>query len=166
MNGKPRKTHSIPPEAMEVISDVLLVASGSDGDRPTYTEEQLARKQRRASRAEVIFGLSACPEDTGLRVPEDVPLTREERAAIEKHLEGLTTAQIAADLQVTIPTVRRMLRTAARRISAHRLHGLRSIYRAEIRRHGYRRPTHCSEQPCKRLGYCKWAHKLGTEMPE
>lgn len=152
----------IPPEAMEVIADVFLACSRRDSDRPTYSEDQLDRKRRRASGAEEYFAMltsARCAlRDTDIDgIPGDI-MAQDERAAWEMYSAGYRASEIARFLGVARPTAVRLLRSAARRFTADEsaFRGLSDVYRSEVRRRIYRKPTHCSEQACRRLGYCKY----------
>jgi len=154
----------IPDEAMEVIADVLLASAGKDKDNPAYNERQLERKQRRASCAEEYFTLTIADVHTLRDTESDdlisqAGLTQEEQTAWEMRLAGCRTSEIARFLNVTRAAVRMLIRRAAQRISAceFALRGLGDIYHREVHRHIYRRPRHCPAQPCRRLGYCKFA---------
>ncbi len=164
VNASGFRESRMPPEAMEVIADVLLAASGTRDDRPAYSEDQLARKTRRVARAEEHFELMSA-DALHSEMPEmDDPiahagLTHDEAAAWKMYDEGYIASEISRAMGVTRPTTVRMLKSAARKLLACRFKysGLRSIYYHETHQHTYRPPVHCSEQPCKRLGYCRYA---------
>ena len=160
----------IPPDAMEMIADVFLASSGRDKDRPAYDEEQLNRKRRRVSRAEAHFSMFAAsryafpPSDTG-DILDRAGLTPDERMTWEMYSQGYRVSEIAGLLHVTRPTAARFLKSAARRIAAceSAFRGLGDVYHHEVHRQLYRKPMHCSEQPCRRLGYCKYALQRENE---
>jgi len=160
----------IPPDAMEMIADVFLASSARDEDRPAYNEEQLSRKRRRASRAEAHFAMLAArryafpPSDTG-EILDHAGLTPDERTTWEMYSEGYRVSEIARLLRVTRPTAVRCLKSAARRIAAceSAFRGLGDVYHHEVHRQLYRKPMHCSEHPCRRLGYCKYALRQEDE---
>jgi DNA-binding CsgD family transcriptional regulator len=89
---------------------------------------------------------------------DDVGLTQQEKTAWRMRVDGYLPSEIAATLGVTRPTAVRALRSAARKVAGRtsKLSGLREIYRLEVRRTTYRKPRHCPEEACKRLGYCKY----------
>ena len=151
----------IPQEALEVISDVLLASSPRDGEIPALDENQLMRRRRRTSNAEVCFGLAIAEARLFEEQEETLParLTPRQRLVWTMYQDGYCASEIAAALGITRPTVTRILRNAAGVIAATRtkLRGLREVYRVEVCRKGYRKPDHCSEEPCRRLGYCKYA---------
>lgn len=153
----------IPEEALEIISDVLLASSPEDGENPALNEHQLARKGRRASNAEVEFSLAFAEKRLFEAGDEETPslgMTPRQRLVWGMYLDGHSPSDIAAALGITRPTAVRILRNAAGAIAATRtrLRGLREVYRAEVRRKEYRKPGHCFEEPCRNLGYCKYAH--------
>lgn len=154
----------IPPEALEVIADVLLASSRRDDDHPAYNEDQLSRKRRHALQAELYFGMITAarysPQGSSADyVLDHAGLTQRERTAWAMYSDGHSVREIARFLQIARPTAVRLLRSAARRISACEaaFRGLGEVYHREVHRYIYRRPMHCSEQPCRRLGYCKYA---------
>ena len=155
----------IPPEVQEIIADVLLAASCKDKDRPAYNEEQMDRKRRRASRAEEYFiTLTAARYASrdlaagGLQ-SRAARLAGDERIAWEMFSAGYRASEIARALRISRPTAVRLLKNAARAISTHgsALLGIKDVYHTEVHRRVYRKPTHCPEQPCRRLGYCKYS---------
>ena len=156
-------TTRIPPQAMEVIADVLLASAGRDSESPAYNETQLMRKCRRSAQAEKYYGstvASNClPKDSDIAGLADSDLLNEdERAAWEMYAAGYRPSEIARHLKSSRPTVVRLLRSAARRLRALGLKydGLSGIYHREVHRYVYRKPNHCSNRPCRRLGYCKF----------
>jgi len=150
----------IDPEAMETISDVLLRSSPGDGEYPAYTEEQIGRKSRRTALAEEYFvilsAMKQTSEDPSLR--GHAGLTPAERSAFEMYYEGYASSEIAGLLGVSKPTALRLLKSAVRRMTARRadLRDVSHVYHCEVHRRAYRKPSHCREKPCGRLGYCKY----------
>ena len=153
----------IPQEALEVIADVLLASSPKHGHAPIFNDQQLARKTRRVSNAEVRFTM-AYAERRIFEADEGEPpasaLTPRQRLVWTMYVDGYSPSEIADALGITRPTAVRILRNAAGTIAGTRLRlsELGEVYRAEVRREGYRKPVHCREEPCRRLGYCKYAH--------
>lgn len=156
----------IPPEAVEAIADALLAVSDKDADRPTYTEEQLDRRRRRQSRAEEYFAMLAAARGAlpqqGCDVPPEAGLAEDECAAWEMFVAGYRASEIARALRISRPTAVRLIKTAARRISTCRsaFLGLGDVYRMEVHKRIYRKPSHCPEMPCRRLGYCKYSGQV------
>ena len=153
----------IPPHVMELIADVLLACSADNEDRPTYDEALLARKSKRASRAETYYGIMsaaqyAASDPTAHKVLTDSGLTHQEESAWRMHAKGFRPSEIARALNVTRPTAVRVLRSAARKTALREdaFRELREVYRREIHRHTYRKPTHCPDEPCRLLGYCRY----------
>lgn len=155
-----RTFKQIPPEALEVIADVLLASAGRDNDRPAYNEDQLKKKRQRAVRAEEYFGIISAAGQAAPTV-DDIDLAENERAVLRLFQEGYKASEIARILQITRPTAVRLLKSAARRISAcrSRFAGIEEMHYHETHKRVYRKPVHCPEQPCRRLGYCKYALK-------
>jgi len=153
----------IPPEALEMISDVLLASSPGDGDSPTLEEGQLSRKMRRGRSADTLFELAAAETRVfGSRESDTLPvrLTPRQRLVWAMHEDGYCPSEIAAALGTSRPTVMRILRNTAGAIckTPKTASGVLEVYRAEIGRKGYRKPNHCAEEPCRKLGYCKYAY--------
>lgn len=158
------RSRHIPPEALEVIADVFLACSQKEDDCPAYSEDQLDRKRRHALRAELCFGISIASRYAALRpsandILAEAGLTPSERTAWQMFSEGYNASEIARSLRIGRPTAVRLLRSAAGRISTCEtaLRGLGEVYHSEVHRYVYRKPTHCGEQPCRHLGYCKYA---------
>lgn len=156
----------IPPEAMEVISDVLLASSDRDAERPSYDEKQLDRKRRRAARAEEYFTVLTVARYTSqsaevIRLSDQIGLTADERTAWQLFSQGYRPSEISRRMGITRPTAVRLLRTAARRISVWEktFGGIGEVYHCEVRRNVYHKPTHCAQQPCRKLGYCKFTQR-------
>ena len=152
----------IPDEALEMISDVLLASSPRDRERPTFDENQLMRRTKRVSSIEVYSGV----ETANVRLfegqeEESIPvrLTPRQRLIWAMRQDGYSSSEIAAALGITRPTVVRALRNAAGIVATTRMkhRGLREVYRAEVRRKIYRKPDHCFEEACRKLGYCRYA---------
>jgi len=161
----------IPDEAMEVIADVLLASAGKDEDHPAYNERQLERKRRRASCAEEHFALTSAGHtlrDESAGLTKQAGLTRDEQKAWEMYSAGYKISEISRLLRLTRASVRTLLRHAARRISTceSTLRGLDDVYYREVHKRIYRRPRHCPAQPCRRLGYCKFALGMSPENQE
>ena len=153
----------IPPHVMELLADVFLASSGRDDERPTYDEALLARKSKRASRAETYCDIMsavryASSDPTTHEVEMDSGLTQQEESAWRMHSKGFRPSEIARELNVTRPTAVRLLRSAARKtsVSEGEYGGLHEVYRCEVHRHSYRKPTHCPDEPCRLLGYCRY----------
>ena len=154
----------IPTEAMEVIADVILAAQARDPERPSYREMTLTKKSKRASLAELYYGvLSAARQSPADAASDDVGLTQQESMAWKMYLGGHVASEIAQVLGVTRPTAVSSVRRAAGKLTSREdgQGGLREVYRHEVRRTFYRKPSHCSEEACKRLGYCKYPGRLG-----
>jgi len=148
----PRETERptrIPPEALEVIADILLAAAGRDKEYPAYSEFQLKRKCRNSGRAELHFVFrSATWADILLtkeaaHLVEAAGLSDDQRTAWEMHLAGYTPGEIACVLHVARPTAVRLVNAASRRISTcpSKYRGLYSVYMSQIHRHIYHRPV-------------------------
>ena len=157
----------IPPEAMEVIADLMLASQARDRQHPSYCELSLAKKSRRASQAEMYFGvLSAARRPTDESgsddLQDDAGLTRQEKTVWRMYADGYRPSEIAATIGVTRPTGVRILKSAARKVAGrtNKLGGLREVYRLEVGRKAYRKPKHCPEEACRRLGYCKYPGRL------
>ena len=153
----------IPPEIMELISDVYLSCSGRDPDRPTYTEPYMQRKLRRLASDE-----SGSPVETAstpnelldsdiAAVLKAAGLTPGQKLAWRLHIIGVTQEEIAGCMGVSHPTAARLIRAAERRVGAFcsRYGGLYSVYSSEMHRPIYHKPGHCSAMHCRRLGYCR-----------
>lgn len=160
--GRPLCTE-IPPHVMELLADVFLASSGRDDERPTYDEALLARRSRRASRAETYSDIMstaryASSDPSAGEVETDSGLTHQEESAWRMHVKGFRPSEIARALNVTRPTAVRLLRSAARKtsVSEDEYGGLREVYRREVHRYSYRKPTHCPDEPCRLLGYCRY----------
>lgn len=157
---RPHVFAQIPPEVREVIADVLLATTGRDRESPAYDEDQLSRKIRRAAQAEEGFAMAQSGRyPFGGEDSIQADLTPAEWQAWELYSSGENVAEVARRLQVADSTARRLIRRAARRICASQdsSGGISEVYRDEVRRTIYRKPSHCVEQPCRRLGYCKYA---------
>ena len=157
----------IPSEAREVIADVLLASLCKDGDYPAYNEEQMNRRRKRSTRAEEHFialsvDRSMSHGTTGEKVVDFQGLAQNERTAWEMFSAGYRASEIARRLGVSRPTAVRLLKRTARLIAAYKFSflGLEDVYRTEVHRWLYRRPTHCPEQPCRQLGYCKYSGQI------
>lgn len=153
----------IPEEALEMISDVLLASSPKNSDYPSFSEEHLARRGRRMSSAEVYQGMAAAEnrlfeESDGEGILSG--LTPRQKLVREMYMDGYAPSEIADALGITRPTAMRILRNAAGTAAKTRtrFRGLGEAYRAEVHRKGYRKPEHCQEERCRKLGYCKYAH--------
>ncbi|MHB1000151.1 MAG: sigma-70 RNA polymerase sigma factor region 4 domain-containing protein [Armatimonadota bacterium] len=153
----------LPPEALEVISDVLLATAGRDEYHPAYNEAQLYRKQRKASKVEEYFAQSwmgSLPETGELAIIlQNAGLSEKEKTAWKMHYDGYLNAEIARCLQVSWPTVQRLIRNASRRIQLYKSKfcGFDEVYHDEVFKRIYRKPVHCNDQPCRKLGYCRYA---------
>ena len=162
MRYRTPRCRPIPQEALEIIADVLLASSPRDRKTPTFDEHQLLRKTRRASNVEISFGLATAEARLFEQEDDIVParLTTRQQLVQSLHDDGYSASEIADALGITRPTVMRMMRNSAEEIARTRteVRGLREVYRSEVRRTGYRKPDHCAEEPCRRLGYCKYAH--------
>lgn len=153
----------IPEEALEMLSDVLLASSPKDSDHPTFNEEHLARRGRRISSAEVYLGMAAAENRIFEGSEEETSsssLTPRQRLVWEMYVDGYSPSEIADALGITRPTAMRILRNAGgiAAVARTRLRGLKEVYRSEVRRKGYRKPEHCSEERCRKMGYCKYGH--------
>jgi len=156
-----------PSEVMEVIADVLLACcAGRDPDCPTYTERQLSRKSRRAASIPESFAFGTADAASGILLDAEIALLTDqtrmpplEMAAWRLHVAGHRPYQIAEKMGVTRPTAARLLRSARRRVAvAHpKYEGLHSVYRGQTNRYVYRKPGHCDQRYCARLGYCRFA---------
>lgn len=150
----------IPPEALEVLSDALIAASGKASDTPAYSEAQMDRKKRRVGKVEEYFikgSLEQHPVDMTNAYGDE--LREDEKSAWYLYNRGYNVSEIAGILDASRPTAVRMVKSAARRLAVRepKLHGLSDIYHEEVYKRLYRRPEHCIEEPCRRLGYCRYA---------
>lgn len=162
------KETPLPPEALEMIADVLLMSTGRDKMQPVFSEAQLERKRRRAAKAEECTA-PAFPEGCGMsdiaeveELLNEAHLSDREKSAWKMRFEGYCVSEIARSLQVSSPTIERLLRSAEYRIRSVRqgFFGFNEVYYREIHRYIYRQPSHCFEQPCRKLGYCRYAHLM------
>lgn len=162
------KETPLPPEALEMIADVLLMSLDRDRSQPAFSEAQLDRKRRRASKAEELMA-PTFPDGCGMTDIADVEelldearLSDREKSAWKMRFEGYCVSEISRSLEVSSPTVERLLRSAEYRIRSMRQGyvGFSEVYYSEIHKHTYRRPSHCFEQPCRKLGYCRYAHLM------
>lgn len=149
----------IPPQALELIADVLLAASAQDESRPAYDEVQLARKVRQAYKAEAYFGM-ASSDANAPDEPFDDKDSDEELTLLQMYCRGMRVSQIARELDIAGQKVQRLVRNELLQADTREespLMGLREVYREEIHRHVYHKPGHCASGPCRLLGYCKYA---------
>jgi len=149
----------IPEEALEMIADVLLASSQQNDANPIFDERQLIRKHKR----DFKMGFTAVTQDTSIEDDEESPISGlkpRQRIVWDMYMDGHSPSDIAAALGITRPTVIRRLRNAAGIVASNqpRLRGLRAVYRSEIGRHEYEKPRHCAGEPCRKLGYCRYAH--------
>lgn len=156
------RCRTIPQEALEMISDVLLASSPQDDENPLFNEQQLARKSRRTWNAELQLAIETAEKRSFEISDEGVsPCGLKPRQQIiwEMYMDGYSPSEIADALGITRPTVLRRLRKAAAIVATtrSRLRGLGEVYRSEVHRKGYRKPDHCLEEPCRKLGYCRYA---------
>lgn len=159
-----RESH-VPHQTLELLADVLLAASEPDTERPTYDERRLARRARLAYRAELYFLAASThapmPDADKDALPEAVSLSTDEASALRMCRDGWTMARIADEMGITRQKARRLVRNALCRGGKQQgqLDGLTGVYRAETGRHGYHQPMHCGAEPCRKLGYCRYAFK-------
>ncbi len=159
-----QETH-VPHQTLELLADVLLAASEPDTERPTYDERRLARRARLAYKAELYFlAVSASapmPSADKDDSPEPIGLSTDEASAWRMCRDGWTMTRIADEMGITRQKARRLVRNALCRgeMPQGQLDGLTSVYRSETGRHGYHQPMHCSGEPCRKLGYCRYAFK-------
>jgi DNA-binding CsgD family transcriptional regulator len=162
------KETPLPSEALEMIADVLLMSLDKDKTQPVFSESQLERKRRRAARVEECvapdfpdgYAMTDIAEVDELL--NDAHLSDREKSAWKMRFEGYCVSEIARSLQVSSPTVERLLRSAEYRIRSMKqgFFGFNEVYYGEIHKFIYRRPSHCFEQPCRKLGYCRYAHMM------
>ena len=160
-------------EALEVFADVILASIDNDNQHPAYTEIQFARKQRTMHNAEKHYyelsaSLNASPDIDLEQFAKELRLTDSERHVLELCAGGYGLLETAALAGLNFRTVRRILDKVRRRTSpkSEVFYGLDSIYHTETHKHTYHKPVHCKEQPCRLLGYCKFAEgnpKCGAE---
>lgn len=156
----------LPPEALELLADVLLISMGRDDAHPAYSETELDRKRRRTAKTDEHAALSSSDgasmtDIAGIEeMLDEAGLSDREKSAWTMHFQGYRVSEIARCLQVSWPTVSRLIRSASYRLRSVKpgFHGFSAVYYSEVHRHIYRKPNHCLEQPCRRLGYCRYAH--------
>ncbi|MDI6827591.1 MAG: hypothetical protein QME62_03795 [Armatimonadota bacterium] len=151
---------------MEMIADVLLACCADrDPGCPTYTERQLLRKCRKSSLPEG-FVLGAADVDSSALMDAEISsiirhtkMSPSEEQAWRLHAVGYNFTEIANQMGVSQPTAVRFVRSAIRRVNAARAkyEGLSSIYKQETKKYIYRKPAHCNERHCAKLGYCRFA---------
>ncbi len=151
----------LPPEALELLSDVMLHASGLDGDCPSYTETLLAGRARRAAKSEYYFEEAVCaargPEAPAIEMPDESQMSEPDRTIWRLYSEGLAVMHIADRVGIPRRLVhRRIHNIMARAMRRTPLDDLREVYHSEVARHEYRKPTHCPTHPCEKLGYCRY----------
>ena len=157
----------MPPEVTELVADVLIAIRARDTEHPSYCEESLSRKSRRATHAELyhaMLGASRPDEaEPSESAPQSTGLTRREAIALRMYVGGATPSEIARRLDIARPTVEGCLRSASRKLMSRTngLPGLREVYLEEVNRRPYRKPSHCDEEACRRLGYCRYPGRLG-----
>ena len=154
----------VPPEVLEIIADVLLASAGRDDVHPAYDEKQIIRKQRRVSRSEEYFLQSSA---AGRSIDGDMAadlllnseLSEKERCAWRMHYEGYLTSEIARCMGISWSAASKLVRSASKRMQKNEpcLNAVSAVYHDEVRKRVYRKPEHCDQQPCRKLGYCRYA---------
>lgn len=153
----------MPDAVKEVIADAFIQSCLlADEDPPAYSEDAIARKSRRDRTVEEKFAHFAStpdmPEDTDTLHPQDLEhLSPEERRILELYASGCKTRQIARLTGLTRGVVARLGQRAALRNARFGTNDWAEVYRCEVRKPRYSKPQHCEEQPCQKLGYCKYA---------
>ena len=154
----------LPDEALEVFADVILASIGNDSQFPAYTEMQFARKQRTTHKAEKHYyelsaSLNASSDIDLKQFAKDLKLTNSELHVLELCAGGYGLVEIAALTRQNFRTVRRILNKVRRRTSPKSgiFSGFDGIYFSEVHKRSYHKPVHCKQQPCRLLGYCKYA---------
>jgi DNA-binding CsgD family transcriptional regulator len=155
---------SVPSEVKELVADVYIACTSNDSERPAYSQTQLDRKRRHVSEMEQYYALLATSGHVNIATGAEntfceADLEPRERIALSMYCSGYGISEIAHRLEISRPTARRLVKSAARRVSVggHSTEALQRIYKDEVHRRIYRKPTHCAQQPCKRLGYCRYA---------
>jgi DNA-binding NarL/FixJ family response regulator len=157
----------LPSEALELLADLLLAVSDQDAERPSYPESRLISDARRASNAEHYFraatDAASAPSTTAPRLPDEDGLSGLELSVWRMYRDGVPMMHIAEHLGLSRHLVKRHIRNVLRRTAAHGSPGddLREVYLSEVTRQEYRKPAHCTGEPCRRLGYCKYAGRKG-----
>lgn len=155
----------MPDAVKEIIADAFIQSCLSAAeDSPAYSEDAIERKSRRDRTVEDKFAHFAStadvPKDIDTVHPQDLAhLSPEERRIFELYASGCKTRQIARQTGLTRGVVARLGQRAALR---HARAGFGTsdwaeVYRCEVRKSLYNKPQHCAEQPCQKLGYCKYA---------
>lgn len=155
-------------EVMELIADVCLACAGRDAERPAYSESYLRRKLRKdqyLSDAEPRMepgGSDALLDSELSAIVDKAGLTTQQEVAWRMHLAGARQIEIAARLGVSHTTAARFIRQAEKKVQMFyaRYGSLHSVYEAERRKYVYRKPSHCRQAYCRKLGYCKFALSL------
>ena len=153
----------LPSEALELLADLLLAVSGQDAERPSYPESRLIGDGRRASKAERYFRAAVdaapTPSDLAPRLPDEDGLSGLELSVWQMYRDGVPMMRIAERLGLGRPLVRRHISNVLRRTAARESprDDLREVYLGEVTRQEYRKPAHCASEPCRKLGYCKYA---------
>ena len=154
----------LPTEALELLADLLLAVSGQDAERPSYAESRMVSEGRRASKAErcfrsVVDAAAPAPSAPGPRLPDEDGLSGLELSVWQMYRDGVPMMRIAERLGLGRPLVRRYISNVLRRTAAQESprDDLREVYFGEVTRHEYRKPAHCTSEPCRKLGYCKYA---------
>jgi hypothetical protein len=164
LRGKHVEVRRIPPEVMEMISDIYLACAERDPEFPAYAESYLQGKLQRAASptgwGQGTAGVSGEMLDAEVAAMlHGAGLTAQQAAAWQLHLTGMRPAEIAILMGTSHPTAARLIKGAGRRVQEFhaKYGGLHTIYRSEIRRPIYRKPGHCGAMHCRRLGYCRFA---------
>ena len=159
-----RRETRLPTEALELLADLLLAISDQDADRPSYPESRLISEGRRTSKAEhcfrsVVDASAPAPSAPGPRLPDEDGLSEPELSVWRMYVSGMPVMHIAERLELGRPLVKRHIRNALLRTAAHESprDDLREVYHGEVTRREYRKPAHCAGEPCRKLGYCKYA---------
>jgi DNA-binding CsgD family transcriptional regulator len=154
----------MPDIVKEAIADALLASTQSKDDHPAYSEEAIGRKSQRAKKAEEQFCLLVASSHSNINTEEmDVlkksNLSSEERQVAKLYALGLKTRQIARATGLTRGKVIRIGRRIALLTERSKSpdQGWKEVYHQEVNRPVYHKPNHCTEQPCRKLGYCKYA---------
>jgi hypothetical protein len=160
---------TLPDGVLELLADILICSAPAGSQGRVYTERQMNRAMRRNEGSGEQIEMVAA--DTYMHLDEhkaddilnNAGLSDEEMTVWNMHYRGYRRAEISRALLLSDDAVIKMIRSALYKMNKMDLpyRGLSEVYYQEVHRPIYSEPKHCHEKPCRRLGYCRYAHVRG-----
>ncbi len=160
------KETPVPPSVMELLADVFIHSVERDTEKPAYSEKQIDVKMKLNRNTGELICMPISEEYMEMNnssidaILDSAGLTECEKSVWHMHQSGYSRTDIAKKLELSNAGVKKQIRSALYKLSKLEdgSRGLNDVYNESIIRSVYHQPSHCVDQPCRRLGYCRYAH--------